>query len=87
MACGHDAWKVGGKMFACIGAGVPGVPVKTDRIETAGMLIDAGVGARAPYFHRSRVNCREAHPGMSFATGWRIRSKLVLDRDYSRRHP
>jgi predicted DNA-binding protein (MmcQ/YjbR family) len=50
---GHDAWKVGGKMFACIGAVAPGVSVKTDSIETAQMLIDAGVGVKAPYFHRS----------------------------------
>jgi predicted DNA-binding protein (MmcQ/YjbR family) len=53
---GHDAWKVGGKMFACIGAAMPGVSVKTDSIETAEMLIAAGVGVRAPYFHRSWVN-------------------------------
>ncbi|MBT8473371.1 MAG: MmcQ/YjbR family DNA-binding protein [Marinicaulis sp.] len=52
---GHDAWKVGGKMFACIGAKTPGVSVKTDSIETAQMLIEAGVGAKAPYFHRSWV--------------------------------
>ena len=50
---GHDAWKVGGKMFACIGAITPGVSVKTDGIETAEMLIAAGIGTRAPYFHRS----------------------------------
>src|SRR5215831_13121907 len=48
---GHDAWKVGGKMFACIGAVMPGVSV-----ETAQMLIDAGVGVKAPYFHQSWVN-------------------------------
>ena len=53
---GHDAWKVGGKMFACIGAVTPGVSVKTDSIETAEVLIDAGVGVKAPYFHRSLVN-------------------------------
>src|SRR5262249_32550906 len=53
---GHDAWKVGGKMFACIGAVMPGVSVKTDSIETAQMLIDLGVGVKAPYFHRSWVN-------------------------------
>ena len=53
---GHDAWKVGGKMFACIGAVTPGVSVKTDSIETAQMLIEAGVGVKAPYFHRSWVN-------------------------------
>ncbi|MCR9134949.1 MAG: MmcQ/YjbR family DNA-binding protein [Alphaproteobacteria bacterium] len=53
---GHDAWKVGGKMFACIGAVTPGVSVKTDSIETAQMLIDADVGVKAPYFHRSWIN-------------------------------
>jgi predicted DNA-binding protein (MmcQ/YjbR family) len=53
---GHDAWKVGGKMFACIGAVTPGVSVKTDSVETAQMLIEVGVGVRAPYFHRSWIN-------------------------------
>jgi predicted DNA-binding protein (MmcQ/YjbR family) len=53
---GHDAWKVGGKMFACVGAVMPGVSVKTDSVETAQMLIDARVGVKAPYFHRSWVN-------------------------------
>ncbi len=52
---GHDAWKVGGKLFACIGAATPGVSVKTESVETAEMLIDVGVGAKAPYFHRSWV--------------------------------
>ncbi|WP_372425005.1 MmcQ/YjbR family DNA-binding protein [Salinarimonas chemoclinalis] len=50
---GHEAWKVGGKMFACIGSVTPGVAVKCADVETASMLIEAGVGARAPYFHRS----------------------------------
>lgn len=53
---GHDAWKVGGKMFACIGAVMPGVSVKTDSIETAELLIDTGSAVKAPYFHRSWVN-------------------------------
>ncbi len=53
---GHDAWKIGGKMFACIGSATPGVSVKTDSIETAQMLIETGVGVKAPYFHRSWVN-------------------------------
>ena len=44
---GHDAWKVGGKMFACIGAVMPGVSVKTDSIETAQMLMKNWVGQRA----------------------------------------
>lgn len=52
---GHDAWKVGGKMFACIGAVAPGISVKTADIETAEMLIEAGVGAKAPYFHKSWI--------------------------------
>lgn len=51
----HDAWKIGGKMFACIGVKSLGVSVKTDSIETAQMLIDVGVGVKAPYFHRSWV--------------------------------
>jgi predicted DNA-binding protein (MmcQ/YjbR family) len=53
---GHDAWKVGGKMFASIGAIMEGVSVKTDSIETAQMLIEAGAGTRAPYFHRSWIH-------------------------------
>ncbi len=53
---GHDAWKVGGKMFACMGAASGGVSVKTDSIETAELLISIGVGRRAPYFHRSWIN-------------------------------
>ncbi|WP_037316323.1 MmcQ/YjbR family DNA-binding protein [Ruegeria halocynthiae] len=52
---GHDAWKVGGKMFACIGTANDGVSVKTPDIETAQMLIDANVATKAPYFHRSWI--------------------------------
>lgn len=52
---GHDAWKVCGKMFACVGSAGDGVSVKTPDIETAQMLIDAGVGEKAPYFHRSWI--------------------------------
>ena len=53
---GHDAWKVGDKLFACIGAVDAGVSVKCADIETAQMLIDAKIGRRARYFHRSWVN-------------------------------
>lgn len=53
---GHDAWKVGGKLFALIGVTLPGVSVKCDSIDQAEMLIDAGIGQRAPYLHRSWVN-------------------------------
>ena len=53
---GHHAWKVGGKMFASMGATMEGVSIKTDSNETAQMLIEAGVGVKAPYFHRSWIN-------------------------------
>lgn len=52
---GHDCWKVGDKMFASIGAITPAVAVKTADIETAEMLIEAGVAERAKYLHRSWV--------------------------------
>lgn len=52
---GHDAWKVGGKMFAVTGAVSPGVSVKTADVETAEMLIEAGIGQRAAYLHRSWI--------------------------------
>lgn len=50
---GHDAWKVGGKMFACVGAVGDGVSLKTADVETATALIEMGRGIKAPYFHRS----------------------------------
>jgi predicted DNA-binding protein (MmcQ/YjbR family) len=51
------SWKIGGKMFACLAGESDGrgVSVKTDSVETATMLIEAGVANRAPYFHRSWV--------------------------------
>ncbi len=52
---GHDAWKVGGKMFACIGATTSGISVKTEGIGMAEMLISTGIGRKAPYFHRSWI--------------------------------
>lgn len=52
---GHDAWKVGGKMFACIGPANDGVSVKTPSIEDAALLIEMERAVRAPYFHRSWV--------------------------------
>lgn len=52
---GHDAWKVGGKMFACIGMANDGVSLKTPSIEDAQLLIDMQRAVKAPYFHRSWV--------------------------------
>ncbi|KAA9008923.1 MmcQ/YjbR family DNA-binding protein [Histidinibacterium aquaticum] len=52
---GHDAWKVGGKLFAVVGSQGEGVSVKTPSVEDAAMLIDMGRAVRAPYFHRSWV--------------------------------
>ncbi len=52
---GHDAWKVGGKLFAVVGAIDEAVSVKCRDVETAQMLIEIGRAERAPYFHRSGV--------------------------------
>lgn len=57
---GHDAWKVGGKMFASVGAIMTGVSVKTDSVETAERLIEMGIGERAKYFHRSWIHLPDA---------------------------
>jgi predicted DNA-binding protein (MmcQ/YjbR family) len=53
---GHDAWKVGGKLFALVGTMDTGVSVKTADVETAALLIEVGRAERAPYFHRSWVH-------------------------------
>jgi predicted DNA-binding protein (MmcQ/YjbR family) len=58
----HDAWRVVGKMFTCMGGADTGVSVKTRDVETAAMLIDAGIGERAPYFHRSWIRLPETVP-------------------------
>lgn len=50
-----DSWKVGGKMFVCFGDRIDGFCTKTDSVETAQMLIDAGAATKAPYFHKSWV--------------------------------
>jgi predicted DNA-binding protein (MmcQ/YjbR family) len=52
---GHDAWKVGGKLFAVIGAVDEAVSVKCRDVETAELLIELGRAERAPYLHRSWV--------------------------------
>jgi predicted DNA-binding protein (MmcQ/YjbR family) len=56
---GHDCWKVGGKMFAVVGARLPGVSVKTASVDEAEMLIAAGVGERAAYLHASWIRLPE----------------------------
>lgn len=53
---GHDAYKVGGKLFAVVGAVEGnGLSVKCRDTVEAGLLIDMGVALRAPYFHASWV--------------------------------
>lgn len=52
---GHDIWKVGGKIFAAMGAAGDGVSVKCADAETAGLIIEMGHGMRAPYFHKSWI--------------------------------
>lgn len=59
---GHDAWKVGGKLFAIQGAMAEGVSVKCADVETAEMLRDIGGCEKAPYLHRSWVRVPEATP-------------------------
>ncbi|MFN3955044.1 MAG: MmcQ/YjbR family DNA-binding protein [Pararhodobacter sp.] len=53
---GHDAWKVGGKLFAVIGTMDTGVSVKCADTDTAQLIIEMGRAERAPYFHRSWVH-------------------------------
>ena len=75
---GHDAWKVGGKMFACIGMSNDGVSVKTPDIETAGLLIEAGRAERAPYFHKSWVRLPWHHvPEDEYRDRLRISYEIV----------
>ncbi len=69
-------------MFACIGTANDGVSVKTPDIETAQMLIDAGVGTKAPYFHRSWIrlpfDCAEDELRHRLATSYDlVRSSLT----------
>lgn len=53
---GHDCWKVGGKMFANIGAHDDyGVDLKCADVETAQLVIEMGHGLRAPYAHASWI--------------------------------
>ncbi|MEM6372727.1 MAG: MmcQ/YjbR family DNA-binding protein [Pseudomonadota bacterium] len=52
---GLDAWKVGDKMFACIGVAGDGVSVKCADIDSAQFLIEIGAAQKARYFHRSWV--------------------------------
>ncbi|MEM7470192.1 MAG: MmcQ/YjbR family DNA-binding protein [Pseudomonadota bacterium] len=58
---GHDAWKIGGKMFAMIGVMHDGVSVKTADVASAEMLIDMERAIKAPYFHRSWVRIPWGH--------------------------
>jgi predicted DNA-binding protein (MmcQ/YjbR family) len=49
---GHDVWKVGGKMFASMGAMNAGVSIKCSDPSEAAMLTDLGVAEPAPYLAR-----------------------------------
>lgn len=56
----YETWQVRARIFAGIGTATPGVAVKCRDVETAQMLIEAGVGGQARYFHRSWVLLPEA---------------------------
>ena len=79
---GEDVWKVGGKMFAAMDSVTRGVSVKTDSVETAQMLIEAGAGVKARYFHGSWINiswdmeepdCVPASPRLTVSSALRCR--------------
>lgn len=56
---GHDCWKVGGKIFALIGARDDhGVNLKCPDTESAALLIEMGRAEKAPYMHASWVRIR-----------------------------
>ncbi|MDD9739058.1 MmcQ/YjbR family DNA-binding protein [Marinovum sp. SP66] len=79
---GHDAWKVGGKMFACVGALGGGVSVKTADVESADVesasaLIEIGRAVKAPYFHRSWVQVPFDRLGPKDITNEELRERLV----------
>ncbi|MGN6549233.1 MAG: MmcQ/YjbR family DNA-binding protein [Pararhizobium sp.] len=75
---GHDAWKVGGRMFALIGAVQEGVSVKCPDIETAEMLKDAGVAHDVRYLHKSWVRLPEETEAEE------LRQRLLLSYDLVR---
>ena len=74
---GHDAWKVAGKMFACVGALGGGVSVKTADVESASALIEIGRAVKAPYFHRSWVQVPFDRLGPKDITNEELRERLV----------
>ncbi|WP_102107787.1 MmcQ/YjbR family DNA-binding protein [Oceaniglobus roseus] len=76
---GHDAWKVGGKMFAVVGTSGTGVSVKCPDVGTAEMLVEVGAAERAPYFHRSWVHLPFATTDAG-ALGHRIESSYATIR-------
>ncbi len=50
-----EGWNIGGKIFACHAYRGDGVTVKCPDGETVQMLIEAGQGLKARYFHRSWI--------------------------------
>ncbi len=76
---GHDVWKVGGKIFAIVAGTGEGISVKTDHVETAALLIEAGRGLKAPYLHASWVRVQPAVIGTDEVSA-RIRASYALIR-------
>lgn len=64
----HDAWKVGGKIFAITASDAAAVTVKTSGEATARMLIDVGVGEKAAYLNSSWVRLPYAKAGAAEIT-------------------
>lgn len=75
------SWKVGGKMFACVGSqdDSDGVSVKTPDAETARMLIETMGAIKARYFHASWV--RLPHDRVTLEE---LRHRLIVSYDLVR---
>jgi predicted DNA-binding protein (MmcQ/YjbR family) len=80
---GHDAWKVGGKLFAVVGAIDEAVSIKCRDAESAELLIESGLAERAPYFHRSwvRIVLGMDSPMQQGELGDRLLASYTLIRD------
>ena len=76
---GHDAWKVGGKLFAVVGAREGnGVSLKCRDAEAAAVLIETGRAFKAPWFHASWVRIPFGHlPEADLADRIRLSYDLI----------
>ncbi len=72
------SWKIGGKMFACLGHLRDGVSVKTASVEDATLLIDMGIARKAKYFHPSWVRISLDLPEAELQNRIEVSYQIVL---------